>query len=397
MTALAITITPEGIAAAVNAANTGTGPLVITQVALLSAPSTEIKRITTLGGDAIADNIIHVTITDETADTYALTGLRLITDGGIIFATYHQASPIVEKGAQQLVLLSADIVLTSVPPGSVTIGGTGFQYPPATTTRQGVIEIATDAEVQTGTDTTRAVTPAGLQATAATTAPAMNAAAAVGTAKRWARADHVHPSDTSKANTTGTYAELNVGYASSAGNAATVGGWNADPLRTWGNLIGRPSTIAGYGITDALVYNNGGTYGINVTGSSAYATNAGYANTAGTADTSSKLAASPGTAPHYAVRAWVNYDGTTNGIRSAGNVTSITDLGVGKHRINFAAAMPTASYVVAGSFKAANSDVLSNNMASVSPYNYGAWSVDVVANDAGTARDCVNSNIHIIC
>ena len=30
MTALAITITPEGIAAAVNAANTGTGPLVIT-------------------------------------------------------------------------------------------------------------------------------------------------------------------------------------------------------------------------------------------------------------------------------------------------------------------------------------------------------------------------------
>ena len=105
MTALAITITPEGIAAAVNAANTGTGPLVITQVALLSAPSTEIKRITTLGGDAIADNIIHVTITDETADTYALTGLRLITDGGIIFATYHQPSPILEKGAEQLVLL----------------------------------------------------------------------------------------------------------------------------------------------------------------------------------------------------------------------------------------------------------------------------------------------------
>ena len=68
-------------------ANTGTGPLVITQVALLSAPSTEIKRISTIGGESVADNIIHVTITDETADTYTLRGLRLITDGGIIFAT----------------------------------------------------------------------------------------------------------------------------------------------------------------------------------------------------------------------------------------------------------------------------------------------------------------------
>ena len=334
MTALAITLTPEGIAAAINAANTGTGPLVISQIALLSGPTTEIKRITTLGGEAIADNIIHVTITDETADTYTLTGLRLITDGGIIFATYHQASPILEKGAEQLVLLSADILLTSVPPGSVTIGGTGFQYPPATTTRQGVIEIATDAEVQTGTDTTRALTPAGLNAAAATTAPAMTAAAAVGTATRWARADHVHPSDTSKANTSGTYAGLNVGNATNAGNADTVDGWHADSLRAWGNLTGKPSTLGGYGITDALpitggtltgdlttyraaapgtgtvffgntgaryihydgtnfvmpgtnlfingaqaVTSNGGTYSINITGSAGYATNAGNADT----------------------------------------------------------------------------------------------------------------------
>ena len=279
MTALALTLTAEGIAAAVNAANTGTGPIVLSQIALLSGPTTEIKRIATLGGDSVADNIIHVTITDETADTYTLRGLRLITDGGVIFANYSQATPILEKGAEQLVMLSADIVLTSVPAGSVTIGGTAFQYPPATTTRQGVIEIATDAEAQTGTDTTRAITPAGLQSIAAATAPAMNGAAAIGTAKRWARADHVHPSDTAKANTSGTYAGLNVGYATSAGNADTLDGWHADNLRAWGNLTGRPTTIAGYGITDAIVLNNGGTYGINVSGSSAYAQNAGNADT----------------------------------------------------------------------------------------------------------------------
>lgn len=218
MTALAITITPEGIAAAVNAANTGTGPLVITQIALLSAPTTEIKRISTIGGDSVADNIIHVTITDETTDTYSLTGLRLITDGGIIFGTYHQASPLLEKAADTLALISADILLTSVPAGSVTIGGTGFQYPPATTTRQGVIEIATDAEVQTGTDTTRALTPAGLQSAASATDPSMNGPSAIGTAKRWARADHVHPSDTAKANTSGTYPNITAGNASNLGS-----------------------------------------------------------------------------------------------------------------------------------------------------------------------------------
>lgn len=203
MTALALTLTAEGIAAAVNAAHTGTGPIVLSQIALLSGPTTEIKRIATLGGDSVADNIIHVTITDETADTYTLRGLRLITDSGIIFATYSQATPILEKGAEQLVLLSADIVLTSVPAGSVTLGGTGFAYPPATTIRQGVIEIATDAEVQTGTDTTRAVTPAGLQAAASSNAPQMDGTAIAGTAKRWARADHVHPSDTAKVSRAG--------------------------------------------------------------------------------------------------------------------------------------------------------------------------------------------------
>lgn len=203
MTTLALTLTAEGIAAAVNAANTGTGPIVLSQIALLSGPTTEIKRIATLGGDSVADNIIHVTITDETADTYTLRGLRLITDGGVIFGTYSQVTPILEKGAEQLVLLSADIVLTSVPAGSVTIGGTAFQYPPATPTRQGVIEIATDAEVQAGTDTTRAVTPAGVQAAASTNAPQMDGTATAGTSKRWARADHVHPSDTAKVSRAG--------------------------------------------------------------------------------------------------------------------------------------------------------------------------------------------------
>jgi len=44
-------------------------------------------------------------------------------------------------------------------------------------------------------------------------------------------------------------------------------------------------------------------------------------------------------------RAWVNFNGTgTVAIRASGNVSSITDNGVGDYTVNFATAMPDANY-----------------------------------------------------
>ena len=49
----------------------------------------------------------------------------------------------------------------------------------------------------------------------------------------------------------------------------------------------------------------------------------------------------------YGCRAWVNFYGTgTVGIRASGNVSSITDNGVGDYRVNFTTAMPDANYSV---------------------------------------------------
>ena len=57
-----------------------------------------------------------------------------------------------------------------------------------------------------------------------------------------------------------------------------------------------------------------------------------------------------GTAPLYASRAWVNFNGTgTVAIRASGNVSSITDNGVGNYTVNFTTAMPDANYSVSGS------------------------------------------------
>jgi hypothetical protein len=47
----------------------------------------------------------------------------------------------------------------------------------------------------------------------------------------------------------------------------------------------------------------------------------------------------------YGCRAWVNFNGTgTVAISASGNVSSITDNGTGKYRINFTTSMPDANY-----------------------------------------------------
>jgi hypothetical protein len=57
-----------------------------------------------------------------------------------------------------------------------------------------------------------------------------------------------------------------------------------------------------------------------------------------------------GSAPVYACRAWVNFDGTgTPAIRASGNVSSITDTATGTYQVNFTTAMTDANYVCVAS------------------------------------------------
>lgn len=65
-------------------------------------------------------------------------------------------------------------------------------------------------------------------------------------------------------------------------------------------------------------------------------------------DTRAKTALNAsGTAPIYACRAWVNFNGTgTVAIRASGNVSSITDNGVGDYTVNFTTAMIDVNYCI---------------------------------------------------
>ena len=64
-----------------------------------------------------------------------------------------------------------------------------------------------------------------------------------------------------------------------------------------------------------------------------------------------------GDASIYACRAWVNFNGTgTVAIRASGNVSSITDSGVGLYTVNFTTAMQDANYALIGTCNSTYSD-----------------------------------------
>ena len=58
-----------------------------------------------------------------------------------------------------------------------------------------------------------------------------------------------------------------------------------------------------------------------------------------------------GSAPVYAPRAWVSWDGGATAVSTifgSGNVSSVTDNGTGQSTINFTTALPNANYAVVG-------------------------------------------------
>ncbi len=175
MPGLPITITNVGRAALINAQNTGTNALTISQVALTSANMeganfaamtalpTELKRLSTFAGDVVADDTLHLTIRDESIQSYSMRGFGLILSDGTLFAVYGQAAPIVQKSSASIMLLAVDVVLASLTTAMIEFGDTDFINPPATVDRPGVIEIADQAEVDAGIRGDVAVPPSRLK------------------------------------------------------------------------------------------------------------------------------------------------------------------------------------------------------------------------------------------
>jgi len=107
-----------------------------------------------------------------------------------------------------------------------------------------------------------------------------------------------------------------------------------------------------------------------------------------------------GSAPVYACRAWVNFNGTgAVAIRASGNVSSITDNGAGDYTVNFTTAMEDANYstvsTVAGSDPNRNSVIHSS--ASLGIGTKSTTTVRIVTGIAssGTKADAEDVNVCI--
>lgn len=91
---------------------------------------------------------------------------------------------------------------------------------------------------------TEAQVPEG--AVASNTVPKMNGAAAVGTETAFARGDHVHPSDDSKANASDVYTKIEVYTKTEIDGKGFL-----TEHQDISNKADRATSLAGYGITDA--------------------------------------------------------------------------------------------------------------------------------------------------
>lgn len=92
-----------------------------------------------------------------------------------------------------------------------------------------------------------------------------------------------------------------------------------------------------------------------------------------------------GTAPIYACRAWVNFNGTgTVTVLGSGNVSSVTDGGVGIYTVNFITAMQNTNYnVTTGFTRVGTNDFVHNGATATTSQGLEFWSNGVKKDSSG--------------
>lgn len=202
---------------------------------------------------------------------------------------------------------AATLVLPSGGNAYIVSDGTNYSavsVVAASETALGIIELATTAEVTAGTDTTRAVTPAGISANFATT------------------------SEVGGVHTTGSVTSGTTSLTVASATGVAVGMYVVGEGVTPGTTV---SALSGTSVT--LSANAGATLSSDPV--SFYVANKFL---------------SPGNIAGQLCRAWVNFNGSgTVAILASFNVTSITDNGTGDFTLNFTNPMPDINYVMSGS------------------------------------------------
>jgi hypothetical protein len=139
MPVLPLQITDAGRAAMIDPVGGGTRAVTIaaaglSQTDFVAAPTLEalpgeFKRVPTVSGQAVAPDTVHLTLRDDSVDTYALRGFGLYLSDGTLFAVYGQSDAILEKAAYATFFLAFDWTLAASDTAAITFGDTSFLNP----------------------------------------------------------------------------------------------------------------------------------------------------------------------------------------------------------------------------------------------------------------------------
>ena len=171
-------ITTAGRQALINAQQTGTNSVTISHIgvgtgkytpaASQTALQQEVNRLNIIEGGSAGDNAFHVAYQDESTATYSVYEFGLYLDNGVLFAVYSSNTLLLQKTASTMAMLVVDVALEDISVSQITFGSVSYKVAAATTENAGVLAIATNTDVASGTATQLAVTPANLGARTAT-------------------------------------------------------------------------------------------------------------------------------------------------------------------------------------------------------------------------------------
>jgi hypothetical protein len=298
----------------------------------------------------------------RTVDVVGLSGVLAVTNGGTGATTAAGArtnlGTVNDPGSNGILVRTAANTTT---PRSVAVSGTGLSVTNgdgvagnptvtsnATSANTNSTIVARDASGNFSAGTITATLSGNVTGNAAT-ATALQTARTIGGVSFNGTADINLPgvNTAGNQNTTGTAANI-------TGTAAVANGGTGRTTLTSNNVVLGAGTSAvnfvAPGTAGNVLTSNGTTWqSTAVPISSTAEAQAGTNNTnLMTALRTREAFNASGTAPVFACRAWVNFNGTNGNIRGSGNVSSVTRNGTGNYTINFTTAMQDANYSVTG-------------------------------------------------